>query len=614
MTAPAASEAVAAGGRGGRGARPSIAHAFAYVVLLFWCSPLWWGATRRGAPTTPDWEWFLSYYEVVRTTLLRYGEFPGQNAWMYLGSPLWGNAQIGPISHFTLLTLPFGPVLGFKLGIVVNVLISFEAARLLGRRLFQHPTSAVVAGLLYALNPAIASHWILGQGSFANYAFAPLLVLACLRLGEARWAGLWAGVIAGVMMHYGIGYFFVYALLSAAVLVVALAVRRRATTALVRFGALFLLAFLALCAFRLLPVLAVMRDYPRKLYVPIDLSARQLVDMFFTPELGAPRMAVRVPQGPITYQLTTSELAAYAGVTGVLFALVSLRRGLKAQHVGVVVSLLLLLGNVQAWQPSRWLSGLPIFDSMWVVTRWRIVLLGCLAFCTAEGVDVLLVAWKERTGPVARAVRALAFVPALELVAVLFGPFAGSVCPYEEGTLTRAQLHLPETPEPLALRRLRLGGSDVVVFFNPFRANLGIVEGYEPLFGYLPARSARLYVGHPDYRGEFTVDGARVEPSHWSPNRLVVEGLPPGRTLTINRNPGRGWSQDGTPLFEDLRVFELERAFVVTIPPSGRVDLRYVPPGLARGAWLSIGCAAALVAWWLVERRRAQARLRCARA
>lgn len=583
-------------------------HVLAWGVLLLWCSPLL-TSSGRGLPST-DWEWFLSYYEVLRSTLLRYHEFPGQNPWMYLGSPLWANAQIGPINHFTLLVLPFGVTLGFKLGIVVNVLGSFEAARLLGRRLFGRPEAAIAAGLLYALNPAIASQWLLGHACFANYAFGPLLALACLRLGETPWAGVWAGLVAGVMMHYGIHYFFVYAMFAAGVLTLVVAVQRRAWRALAAFGALFLLSFLALTAVRFVPVLMVMRDYPRKLLVPYEVPWRELWRMFFVPELGPVEIALKASHEHIVYRLTRPELSAYLGVSTLAFAAIGLRRGVRGHHVAAAIAFALLLGNMRVWQPSRWLSLLPPFDSMWVVTRWRVVVLGCLAFSAAEGLDWLLSTLDERRPHLVPFVRWLAFAPALELVALLLGDFATHLAPYDEARLTRAQLGLPETAEALSLRRLRLGASDVVLYQNPFQANLAIVEGYDPLFGYLPAKSARLYVGHPDYRGEHTVDGERVEPRHWSPNRLVFEGLPPGHRLVVNRNPGRGWALSGEPLFADLRVFELDRPFEVTVPPSGRVDLRYSPPGLRAGLALSLGCGAALLGLAWARRRRGEGSVR----
>ena len=472
-------------------------------------------------------------------------------------------------------------------------------------------TAAVIGALLYSLNVALGAQWVLGQVCFSAYVWAPLLVLACLRLSQRFWAGAAAGAVAGLMVHYGVHYFVVYVLLLCGLLTVALACQQRAWRALGRFGGLFLLSFLFVAGVRLLPMLAVIHDFPRLMAPPFALDGNALWHMFFVPSLGPVRVVLRIFVGQTGYQLTSMETASYVGVVTLGLALYSLRRGVRFFHLGALLSFLLLLGNYQPWHLSRWLSQLPPFDSMWVVTRWRLVVVACVGFAAAAALDAIL-QWAQTGGPPRRRLVALlAWAAPVEIVALLLPSWAATVAPYRDRPVSRAELHLPQTPALIALQGLRQRSQQARIFFSLFRSNIGAAEGYDPLFGYRPAASARTYVGHPRYRGEAVVAGRAVEPQLWSPNRLRFAGLPPGQMLELNLNPGRGWRLNGSPLFGGHRTFELASPFLVRVPQTGVVDLRYTPPGLHGGALLSLLGGLGLLGCWMVRRtlgRRASGR------
>jgi hypothetical protein len=283
----------------------------AYAILLCWCLPLIVRPDLRGTPAT-DWEWFLSYFQALRSSVVDHGQFPGFNPWMYLGTPLWANPQIGPVSHFTPPVLLFGPLVGMKLGIVLTYLLSFETGRALGRHLFKTPLAAVMAGLLYALNTSLAAHWVLGQACFAAYPFVPLLVLYCLRLPDRDrpWAGAAAGGIAGLMIHCGVHYYMIYALLLSGLLCLWVTASNRAWLRLPRFAGQFALALVAVAAVRILPMLAVLGDFPRKLWLPFGLDGGALWHAFSTPAVAPTFAVMKITAPPLVYNLSSSEFYA----------------------------------------------------------------------------------------------------------------------------------------------------------------------------------------------------------------------------------------------------------------------------------------------------------------
>ena len=576
----------------------------AYALLFFWCLPLFFSPNTIGVL---DWDWFTAYFTVLRSTLLEHGQFPGYNPFMYLGSPLWANPQIGPLSLFTPFVLLFGPLTGIKLGIACAYWLSYESGRALGRRLFEAPQSAVLFGLLYALNTALAAHWVMGHLCFVAYPLAPWLILWCLRLGEDRWAGLKAGLMAGLMVQMGLHYYVVYVFFLAGLLTLWLSFRDRLWTFLPRFVGLGLTAFLAMTAIRLFPMLQVLGDFPRQLKAPFSLGFSALKAAFFTPAVSPNTIWLKLNTPRLLMTISANEFYAYVGFGVLALALLSLRRGLRWWHVGAVLSLALLLGSTAFWHPSRWLGMFPPFKSMWNLLRWRMVVLVCVGLAAAHGVDIWLPWLREKAGDWGgRIAWAVVFLVALELVVVLSPSWKKGLSHTRFPNLTRQQLRLPDKDKApfLSMHSWKPSKRAVAQYTPLFRLGVGSVRGYEPLFGYLPARSIRRFPGHRGYRGEYTIRGKAVRPVLWSPNRLVFKGLPVGQALHINLNPGRGWSSNGEPLFVGWKVFELKRPFVVLVPPSGKVELRYTPPGLWTGVVVSLLCALLLFGFWFWERKQ----------
>lgn len=584
----------------------------AYALLLVWCAPFFYPLQARG-PLGSDWEFFLAYFEAFRKSVLNYGQFPGFNPWNCLGSPLWANTQIGPVSHYGLLVLIFGTLVGTKLGVALSTLLSFETGRALGRHLFQTPTAPVIAGLLYAINAGLAAQLTRGQLCFGAYFLAPLLVLFCLQLPRRPWSGALAGVCAGAMVHYGVHYYVLYVLTLCGLLAMVRGLRAGAALATLRFGVLFGLSFLAVGGSRLLPLLSLQAAHPRNVHVdlawPLDLLGRS----FFTPALGPE--AIWLYAGTWAFPIGASECLAYVGIATLLLALLSLRWGLRFYHVGAVLAAWLMLGNTEVWHLSRWLNAIPPFESAWLVFRWRLVLLACLAFAAARSVDRLLAQdLRPQAGrPSARlrsVMRIAVWAAPVEIFLLLLPSWYQLTMTDSALAMPRAALGLPDTAAMISARQVRAHDPDARLLFATTQSNIGTKFGYEPIFGYGPVDSIRLYHGHPEYKGELSLWAHRPEDRQavpidlWSPNRIVASALPPGALLEVNLNPGWGWTSNGQPLFENLPHFALRERFLVKVPPSGQVDLRYLPPGLIAGAALSLASGLALLAWWWLERRR----------
>jgi hypothetical protein len=123
----------------------------------------------------------------------------------------------------------------------------------------------------------------------------------------------------------------------------------------------------------------------------------------------------------------------------------------------------------------------------------------------------------------------------------------------------------------------------------------GVIRGYEPLLGYdrgLP--TARLWRGHPAYRGEAWTDDRTLVPVAWSPNVIVYQAEP-GQVIHLNVNPGSWWQVNGRAAFPEWRCAEWRRDFTVRADSNGKLELRIAPKGRATGVALHWAGAVLLV-------------------
>ena len=347
---------------------------------------------------------------------------------------------------------------------------------------------------------------------------------------------------------------------------------------------MFFVALLAVCGTRLFPALAIFRDFPHDTVPALGSCVPALARMFFVPTFE-PGAWLHLGRPPHTLAVGTWEFYAYAGFVSTTLAVFSLRQ-VRFFHVGLVIGLILMLGATSQWHPSYWIAKVPPFKTMWVVYRWRIMVLATLAFAAGAGTLWILTRASGR-----RWVRWLVWLAPIEMVVVLLPSWLNHVSPNQDISISRAEVGLPDTEHALSVRQLRKNKPPRVLWYEMTKANVASAYGYEPLFGYWwEFKTRRVYRGHPRYEGEFVVNGSSVQPTRWAPARIEFSSLPAGSALSINLNPGRGWSLNGEPIFSDMRAFEPQKPFVVTVPPSGNVMLTYRPPGLQFGTWVSLCC------------------------
>jgi len=275
------------------------------------------------------------------------------------------------------------------------------------------------------------------------------------------------------------------------------------------------------------------------------------------------------------YGLGWHEFGCYVGIVPCVLFVWSLRRGWRWWHTLAVVCFWFAIGNVRWYHASSWLTELPVLSTLRVASRWRVIaVLG-----VAIGTGVMLSEWRSSAR---RGVRWLSAALAglivvdlgLNALPVYRRVFANEPAAINADT-DRAEIVQTETL-PLSVP----SGAMLATL----RANRGVVYSYEPLIGSDDnPYSARRWVGHANYRGEYWSPDGPVELVRWSPNKITLRARPRAEVF-INQNPGSYWHVNGRRVFAELRSVDRHAEFRIEADANGLVELAARPRNMAWGA------------------------------
>jgi hypothetical protein len=561
-----------------------------------------------------DWDQHLFYQAVPRDTLLRYHQVPLWNPYYCGGTVMLANPQSRFLSPSFLLVLLFGTLPGVKLEIALHVVIGLGGAYLLARRYELEPVPALAAAAVFMLSSMYALNLTVGMTWFMSVAYVPWAVFFYLKSFDRLGYVALSAVCLALMYFDGGAYPLPITLLFLLVLSACMVARRGPRQPALRFGGTVVLT-LCFGAVKLIPSIEFMIRHPRKWGEPSGYSlmslAHSLLDRDQT--IAAAERFTREEgfwSGVSGYM---DENGMYIGALGMLLAFAGLvRHGRRRWELAVCLALFLWLGFGDRIFPSLWgaLRTLPVFDSMRVAQRFRIIFMLCLALFAGLGVQALrdLAASRFRTawaGAVGSAGLALVLVADLLAVnsPVLCDAFTAAPVTVSrpEGAAPGSFVQVSKVPSYGRIvpgltygRRLyrSYGG-----LYPAFLANVGVIDAYET--ANVPREAVPS--GSPAYRGEVYLVGmeGRAWFETWTPNRLVigVQAAGPG-WLVVNQNYDAGWKEA-----HGRSVKPLYRLIGMRVGPGDtRVELQYCPTSFLVGAavtglTLLVACGVACAAW-----------------
>jgi hypothetical protein len=266
-------------------------------------------------------------------------------------------------------------------------------------------------------------------------------------------------------------------------------------------------------------------------------------------------------------KLAWHEFGMYIGIPAAALLAFSLIHGWRWWHLLFALGAALSMGNIRWHHAGYWTSMLPILSSMRVPTRWRI--LAMLGASIGAG-DALagrpLGRWRWLCAAAAMGAAAFVAFDAWKVLAETFivqfprpvlTPLKGTIVQYSGAELP------PSTWSAL---------------YSLTHAGRGVIRGYEPLIAHGQGVVGALGMGDEGYIGEFGPADS-VRQTHWSPNRVVLEG-PPGQGAWLNQNLSTYWIARDGQLLPSHRMVDRARRLQAIIPADGVLDLRIRPPGM----------------------------------
>jgi hypothetical protein len=561
-----------------------------------------------------DWDHGESQRYIIRKTILLFHQFPFWNPYACGGHPNWGGFETGA----TLISpwLPFYLKMPFPRAIRVEIwgstFLAAWGAWLLAGRFTRSPAARALAAVAFAVNGRMTLQITAGHVWHLGYAWMPwALYFYELALGDdptraparLRYVVL-CGATLALMVYTGA----IYPLPHTIVVMAVYGALMAATTHSLRpmsVGLYCGLVSFGLSAPKLLPILEVLRRFPRLVDSPETLSLSAFVEILTS-----------------TDQLMTSghagvnawgwhEWGMYVGwaVVGVALVGIALGRGAREWPLKWTGLLMIALGfgSFSEFAPWPLMRHIFLFKSQHVPSRWMVPgvllllvlsagaferLLGRLGRLRALGEIVLLAgaAWVAHDiGAVTRQTLTHAFAVPMPTVPDVPGPF-------------HTEIHLPPqlayqfdwSPSSLTAEMANIGTIDCGTFPG-FHNYLRGIDGRTPGLG---ARGQ----SDPLYRGEvYIADGpGTASIAKWTPNEVTVDvrDAQPGEHLILNQNWDAGWLANGEAAanWADQVAGTIRQA-------NGTIVFRYRPrllfPGLAVFA-LTVG----LLGWVHVRRRR----------
>lgn len=560
-----------------------------------------------------DWDQHLFYHAAPRITMLEYGQAPLWNPYYVGGTVLLANPQSRVLSPSFLLILLFGEVVGIKLDILLHLVIGLLGTYSLARHYRLDRVAASLAAFVFMLNSMYALNLTVGMTWFLAVAYLPWAFLFFLKaLAELKAAPVCALFLALMFFGGGVYPLSITILFLAAYGLVAAGLKMQRFVNVSRVLGLTLIVMVCLGAVKFLPAIEFLRQHPRYIYDYSGYSLNSLRFGLFSRDQGLDAIT-RLPAGQVGF---------INGVTGVMdengmyiglipFGLALLGLGLRdRRRLALLLCLLLFLwisfGNRPRLELWSWLHLLPVYNSMRIAQRFRIVFMLCLAVLAGFGLQSVQ-AYARRSGegrPLARwSAPLIALVVLIDLLAVSAPIFkdAFSIPPAELPARSETFYQIWELPvynkegwvtspvdtttySPEAARTTFSG------LYPALLSNTGTINGYETA---VVPKNARP-ITSPDYRGEAYLQGTAgtAAITFWSPNRVVIEVEPAGEGyLVLNQNYYTGWQVTGA---SSRSVEAVDGLLAVKVKPGDRqVELRYRPASFTVGLLVSLLSAAA---------------------
>ena len=508
------------------------------------------------------------------------------------------NPQSRFLSPTSLFILFLGVVKGIKLEIWLHLVMGMMGMYLLGRHYGLDKLSAWLPVFVFMLSSMYPLNISVGMTWFLSVVYLPWAFLCYLK-GFEKWQfSLLSGLCLVLMYFCGGAYNLAITLLFLA-LYSLIVVRKHGVVSVVRDLSLTLIFAALLGAVKFLPSIAFLHEHPRKMNDYSGFSLNLLWHSLLSRNQSIAAVGMYEHKEGFLNGMSygMDENGMYIGLIPLLLFLVGLFLHRRRWQLWLCFLFFLWLSFGNRAPLSLWklVHVMPIYDSMRVAQRFRIVFMLILAIFSGFGL-LSLRKYLRRLfqKPIVANLTALVVLSVILLDLMLVNS------PIFKDAFPISPLETKREETFYQISRLPNYGSGSAMY-PAFLSNIGIVDGYES--ANVPRNA--IPKDSSQYKGEVFLHETegKVSIRNWSPNKIVVEVdvLKEGY-LVLNQNFYPGWRAKAEAIHMEhpeeggevtvrrqrREVISLEGLLAVKISPQDVVvELRYLPVSFLVGLILS---------------------------
>lgn len=311
------------------------------AILLILVTPLAIGGFwfSKGELGISDWDYYFSYHEQLRQSIVDYHQFPLWNAWSCGGTAALGDPEFPVLSPLFLLELAFGIPIGFRLAIFASIATGAVGVLLLGKRLKLTPHAALLAALTVGFGSVNILEIVEGHPNVFSAMWIPWILWAWLAayrqpLSTKLHKNIWCiitGIFLALTFFQGGVYLLFYTTFAFAILILLTSNKKQAFL-ITLYSGLWALGFAAI---KLLPAVFWLSQFQDEAYASSTNILPYLHEIFLGRHLhGAEEVIPNQGSG-------WHEYGAYIGIIPIIFAALSVFRSKRNR---IVVALLIANG------------------------------------------------------------------------------------------------------------------------------------------------------------------------------------------------------------------------------------------------------------------------------
>lgn len=535
-----------------------------------------------------DGDYYIQLYEAARINILTYHQIPWWNPWISGGVPLFANPQFGPISLQMIFALPFGSIFGYKIALVLYLVIGFWGMRTLLNKYYRtDPIVATLIAYIWTFNTFFV-YRLGGHYTFLVAAFVPWMIYFYLTINVKKnwlWFALISSLIIWSSMHYtttiSFLLIFLFGLGQFTKVLISIDYKKYRNKPLDIITQIYkqmhiskiLLAIgviLVATAPRLYATLEYVNDFPR--------TQSQIKEDFlgWYPTLFAmfgPNQYTNYPDFDPKFW-GWHEISTYIGFfTGIalIICLVLFLKNLKQKRINhrfeifftilmIVFFISLSAGDFAEWSPYSILRELPIFSSMRVATRW----INWAAFFVLIFIGIFSVYLKKQK-------RLIIFLLSASVVELFLTgiPNINNSYIFSIGD-ERNKASFIQTERWHSERE---GIKYDENFTGATRSNVGQLIAGDSLIDTRQPNSTARCNEVITKNCKFVSDNAKIV--YWSPHKIKLKRTGTGK-ISLNINPASHWHING----KDTRSYNTvdPLAYFIIEDQSENIEIVYDPP------------------------------------